>query len=187
MTSTPSLPDYQDITKILEHAHSQFDASQVHGLFCGLICAEPGLAEPISWEKLLFRSEQKPNNMGSLYELYETSYHLLSEFSFEFSLLLPTDTLDINARAESLGLWCQGFLTGLEQGKIPLKKREASDVTDALNDIIQIAEVSFGDIVENDEDETAYFELVEYVRLSVLMIFQDLKVERPRDEDNILH
>ena len=30
-------------------------------------------------------------------------------------------------------------------------------------------------IIDDDEDETAYFELVEYVRLGVLLIFQELK------------
>jgi uncharacterized protein YgfB (UPF0149 family) len=46
-----------------------------------------------------------------------------------------------------------------------------------LDDITEISEINFGDIAENDEDESAYFELVEYVRLSVLMIFHELKID----------
>ena len=114
----------------------------------------------------------------------------MSEFSFEFTLLLPEDTADINFRTEALGLWCQGFLTGLNQSKIPIEEITSPEVTDALNDIMEVAQVEFGDIPSTDEDETAYYELVEYVRLVVLMVYHELKssplIERG-DNDDLLH
>ncbi len=126
-------------------------------------------------EKSILGKNKNPKYRESLQQLYEISYHQMSEFSFEFALLLPDDDININARTEALSLWCQGFLTGLKKSNVPIENREESDVTETINDILEIAQVKYGDIAEDDEDETAYFELIEYVRLGVLMIFQDLK------------
>lgn len=187
MTTTPSLPSYSEVASALKKTAGHYNASQVHGLMCGLICATSGQADT-HWEKMLFGKEKNPQIEEILQELYENSFHQISEFSFEFSLLLPDDDNDINQRAEALGLWCQGFLTGLEQAKVPIKNREPSEVTEALDDLIEISQVNYGDISSSDEDETAYFELVEYVRLAALMIFHDLNSggasDAPNPEEN---
>ena len=81
----------------------------------------------------------------------------MNQFSFEYNLLLPNDDTDINVRAEALGIWCQGFLTGLQQAEISLEKHANTELTDAIKDITEIAQISYGDIPSTDEDETAYF------------------------------
>ncbi len=189
MTQTPALPNYADIADLLTSAESTFNPAQLHGLLCGYVCATSG-QDNQNLEEFVLKKSKKPKYRELIQELYEISYHQMSEFSFEFALLLPGDNDNINARTEALGLWCQGFLTGLEQSNIPIKNREESDVTETLNDFIEIAQVNYGEITDNDEDETAYFELMEYVRLGVLMIFQDLKTGNPdqlSDENRQLH
>lgn len=190
MTHPSSLPTYFEIGGALQEAGLDFNPSQVHGLLCGYICAMAGKAKN-SWEKLLPGCEKNPACKELLEQLYEMSYHEMTEFSFDFAILLPEDEADINYRTEALGLWCQGFLTALEQANVPIRGRQESEVTDAINNMIEIAQVNYGDITENDEDETAYFELAEYVRLAVLMIFQDLRSDsttpkKPR-KSNQLH
>jgi uncharacterized protein YgfB (UPF0149 family) len=185
MTEIPTLPSYQSVESALKKAGANFNASQVHGLFCGLICATSGEQKENVWKKLLFGKEGKTNGLETFEHLYEMSYHLLSEFSFEFSLLLPTDSKSISVRTEELGLWCQGFLSGLEKFHTVILARATEDVREALNDIIEIAQVNFDNLTDSDDDENAYFELVEYVRLSVLMIFQDLRSNHKVDEQNL--
>jgi len=183
MSYTTQLPSYTELTEALQKTQSEFDAAQVHGLLCGFICGTSGELDA-QWEKLVAGSKKNSNTHVLLQELYETSYHQLSEFSFEFSLLLPDDGNDINTRTESLGLWCQGFLAGLRQANVQIENREPSEMTEALDDIIEIAQVSYGDISENEDDESAYFELLEYVRLAVLMIYHELKSDNlPADTD----
>ena len=189
MNETPALPDYSEVSAALIEMQSDYNPSQIHGLFCGYICATSGKINR-EWEKLLFGKHQDHPAKAQMQQLYEISYHQMSEFSFEFSLLLPDDNTDINARAEALGLWCQGFLTGLEQSTVSIQKHPDSEIQDALHDLVEIAQVNFGDMSDSDEDETAYFELVEYVRLSALMIFHELKKSNPNaasDENNVLH
>jgi len=183
MSQEPSLPSYNVLTKMIQKFQPTADAAQTHGLLCGYICAMTGATENI-WDRIFPDVKKNKKVYELLQEVLETSYHLLSEFSFEFRLILPTDKTDINARAEALGLWCQGFLTGLELGYVPIEDREPGQVTEALDDIIEISEISFGEIAENDEDESAYFELVEYVRLSVLMIYHELKTENTPETTN---
>lgn len=176
MSTTSSFPTYKEVATALKKSPANYNAAQVHGLMCGLICATSGKSNT-RWEPIILGNEKDPQMREILQRLYETSYHQMSEFSFEFGLLLPDDKIDINERTEALGLWCQGFLTGLEQGKVPIENREPSEVTETIEDLIEISQVNYGDLTSSDEDETAYFELVEYVRLAALMIFHELNAD----------
>lgn len=178
MSIDSNTPSYNEVTSALKKNPAKFNAAQIHGLFCGLICGTASKKRD-HWEKLLPELNDQPKTQELLQQLHESSFHQLSEFSFEFSLLLPSDTHELRERTEALGLWCQGFITGLTKAHVRIENREDSDVTEAINDIIEIAQVNFGDTPDDENDETAYFELVEYVRLAVLMIFHEIKSEHP--------
>jgi uncharacterized protein YgfB (UPF0149 family) len=188
MTHTTQ-PSYEEFTEALANSDSSFQPAQVHGLFCGYICANSG-AEESRWEKIILGKNKNIASREMLQQLYEFSYQQMNEFSFEFMLLLPDDEEDINTRTEALGLWCQGFLAGLEQSNIKIKRKGKDEFTETLNNLIEIAQVTYGDLEENEEDETAYFELVEYVRLAALMVFQELsskKTPKDPDQNTLLH
>lgn len=186
MSEMSPLPSYADLTDALDKIQSPLHPSEVHGLICGIICIAESGAED-HWENLIKGPKSSKQSSEVLRQLYTASFEEISQFSFEFALELPDTGTDITARAECLGLWCQGFLTGLEQASSPITERTSEEVKDALNDLTEIAQVKYEDISSNDEDETAYFELVEYVRLVVLMIYHDLNTEAPPGEENILH
>ncbi len=174
MTLLSSLPNYAEVTQTLKSEETPFLPAQVHGYICGLLCATGGKIDN-SWQNIVLGEKINRSTRDLLQQIFEVSFHLISEFSFEFAILLPDDKADLNLRSEALGAWCQGFLAGLKQCKVPLEDREPSEITDTLNDIIEIAQVNYGDLKSNDEDENAYFELVEYVRLAVLMLFHEMK------------
>lgn len=44
-----------------------------------------------------------------------------------------------------------------------------------MNDVIEIAKMNYEAVVASEEDEAAYVELVEYVRMAVILIYQDLR------------
>lgn len=185
MSRASSLDEFQELASALKKAGSDFHASQVHGLICGLICTTPKKFDNQIWKKRILGKKNKVAE-NLLHQLLETTYHELTEFSLEFSLLLPDDETDINDRTEALGLWCQGFLTGFGQ----VENREKNDVGDAIHDLIEIANVSYGQIPGNEEDEHAYIELAEYIRLAVLMIFQETRTDgskKNRDVKNYFH
>ena len=183
MSDSSSLPSYTDLSDSLQKIQPNTAVAQVHGIICGFLCGTEESDDGL-WQVIFPQAKKSKKGENLLKEIYEATYHQLSEFSFEFQLLLPDDEIDINGRAEALGLWCQGFLMGLKHANIPVQNHPKEEIKEALDDIIEIAKINFGDIPTNEEDETAYFELVEYVKLSVLMIFHELQVDTTQVTDD---
>ncbi len=189
MNQTVTLPSYADTTEALQNMESDIPSAEAHGLLCGIICTTRGKID-MGWEKLLSGAQKNQQSVELLRQLYGVSFQQLTDFSLDFALLLPNDEADINERAEALGIWCQGFLTGLQQNPQIIEDSASPEVTEALNDITEIAQINYGDITDTDEDEKAYLELVEYVRLAVLMLYQEFNANMQSDEaseSNALH
>lgn len=168
-----SLPSYTQLSEALSQTALKLHASQVHGLICGILCGNP--QSTAAWEELVTGSKESGKSHDLLQELYDLSAKQLDEFLFEFQLLLPADSDDLPVRAEALTLWCQGFLTGLKMVQVQIIDREPGEITEAINDLIEIAKMNYEEVVASEEDEAAYVELVEYVRMAVILIYQDLR------------
>ena len=188
MSASP-LPSYEKLVTLFKKTKSDLNPAQTHGILCGHLCITPGLGEvPPQFEMSILHEKKAESSFAVLSDLYQASYQSLKQFSFEFSLVLPNDKTDINSRVEALGLWCQGFLIGLEQSQVSLQKHPEKEIAEALDDIAEIAQVSFGDIPDNDEEEAAYLELVEYTRLTALMLFNTLQSTLfSQQNDMLLH
>jgi uncharacterized protein YgfB (UPF0149 family) len=168
------LPTYTELDLALSKTQSKMHPSQVHGLICGILC---GNADTQSeWETLMSGGEKiSPSVHQTLQALYDATQKQLSDFLFELQILLPAEAVELPQRAEALTLWCQGMLTGLKLSQVPITDREPSELTEAINDFIEIAKMNYEDVVSNEEDEVAYTELVEYVRMAVILIYQELQ------------
>lgn len=189
MSQAITYPDYNQITDALRDTSATISPAEAHGLLCGVICATPDTTKP-EWERLVLGTTPDPSAFDTLQQLFLSSVTQMSEFELEFTLVLPDDEVSINDRAEALGTWCQGFLVGLQQGTLSLGDNAEAEGAEALNDIAEIAQVSYGDIASAEEDETAYVELVEYVRLAVLMLYHEFRTVPPgsaTSNDNLLH
>lgn len=168
-----SLPKYNELSQALKQTTLKLHPSQVHGLICGILCGPK--QNKSAWEDLVTGAKTTDKTHKILENLYSSSANLLNDFLIEFQLILPTDTKTLPMRAEALTLWCQGFLTGLKLVNIPIVNREPGEITEAINDIIEIAKMNYEEVVANEEDEVAYTELVEFIRVAVILIYQDLK------------
>lgn len=167
-----TLPTYQELSQALLATPHKSHASQVHGLICGLLSGQPH--SDGAWEEAILGYKPTGPLQTLLQQVYEQSKQQLQEFLFELQLLLPTDDEQLAERAEALSLWCQGYLTGLKIAQIPLEDRAPSETTEAIQDLVEIAKMNYEEVVEDEEDESAYAELVEYVRMAVILIYQDL-------------
>lgn len=184
-----SLPNYRELNQALSKTTLKLHPSQVHGLVCGVICGNPDT--DAAWEELITGGKDPARTHEVLQELYKASVKQLDEFLFEFQLMLPDDDDDLPVRAEALTLWCQGLLTGLKLVQVPIVDREPGEMTEAINDIIEIAKMNYEEVVASEEDEEAYVELVEYVRMAAILIYQDLReaetAKKSRSSSNHLH
>jgi uncharacterized protein YgfB (UPF0149 family) len=183
------MPSYHELNQMLDKTTLKLHPSQVHGLICGILSGNPNSSA--AWEELVTGGEETAQTHGLLQALFDASLKQLEDFLFEFQLILPPDEDGLTIRAEALTLWCQGYLTGLKLAQVQIIGREPGDITEAINDMIEIAKMNFEEVVASDEDEAAYIELVEYVRMAVILVYQDMRepgtVKKTNSSSNHLH
>ena len=166
---------FQDLDETLRRAGAACDAAESHGMLCGALCA--GLESDRPWidhilDEASGSGEAQQACRRSLSALRDSTHALLAGGSLEFAPLLPDDETGLADRTDALGEWCQGFLFGLGLAGTRIKPEEMSEETnEVLKDLGQIAQAGF----EGDEDETAYAEVVEYVRVGVQLLYEELR------------
>jgi len=184
-----ALPSYAELNRVLKKTALKLHPSQAHGLMCGLFFGSPKLQQG-AWEEVVAGKKLSGKSQEVLQAVFDISARQLKEFLFEFDLLLPKDSEDLPVRAEALTLWCQGMLTGLKMAEVQIVGRKPGEVTEAINDLVEIAKMNYENVVATEEDEAAYAELVEYVRMAVIMIYQQLgngDVAPPENVSSHLH
>lgn len=168
-----SLPDYGDLSQVLSQHSLKLHPAQTHGLICGILSGN--LDQTAPWAEMVAGDQVASDLQAILQPLHDASLQQLEDFLFDMQLLLPDDSEPLPVRAEALTLWCQGYLTGLKLTKVQLMHREASEMSEAIHDLTEIAKMNYEEVVANEEDEEAYTELVEFVRMAIILIYQDLR------------
>lgn len=117
--------------------------------------------------------------------LYKDTVEQLEDGNAVFELLLPEDDDSLHERIETLSHWCQNYLSGLGQSGLSGEAPLAADVSEAMRDLAAIAMAESGDSDDaldpyassiDEQDEASFFELVEYVRVAVTLIYAEIKL-----------
>lgn len=183
--------DFATIEQALRACGALGEPAEIHGEFCGLACVMGADAGPAWAASILSDAGEHGGDADeSLRSLAAEAYRALDAGNMELVLLLPTDDQPLEARAESLGFWCQGFMHGLGAGREP-------GATDALlaegiareiiADFSEITRAAFAAEETESEGEAAYMELVEYVRVGVQLVYEDLRRVREASDDDRRH
>ena len=174
--------DHNDVDAALRRCGSDWNAAQAHGLLCGLI-AILGTDGGVRWlERVLPAGTDSDNALVAecrkmLETMFGATWQQLAERQSEFSLLLPPDTEDAAIRAGAMGHWCEGFLHGLvsERSSPELRKRLADEpLSDVIRDLLEISRAAVGEDDDDESNEAAYVELVEYIRVAVQLAYEEL-------------
>lgn len=173
--------EFDTLDESLRRCGSNWGAAQSHGLLAGRLAIAGVTAGP-DW--LLQVLEETDANNAAVAEcrklldrLYQSTFWQLSERLSEFAPLLPDDGEDVQVRAEALGHWCEGFLHGLVSSKHgeDLKKRLAAEpLADIIKDMLQITRAGLDEESDLEENESAYTELVEYLRVAAQLSYEEL-------------
>ncbi|MDH3439505.1 MAG: UPF0149 family protein [Gammaproteobacteria bacterium] len=178
-----------ELDDALRRCGSSWNAGQTHGLLCGRLAVAGADGAQLWFDQVL--SETDPDNAlraeceSMLDSLCTSTWRQLVERQSEFELLLPDEDDSTASRAEALGQWCEGFLHGLisEKHSDPLKERLAAEpLADIIKDMLQITRAMAGDDDAEDE-ESAYVELVEYLRVAAQLTYEELADFRSPEED----
>ena len=113
-----------------------------------------------------------------LRQLFEHTREQLNIEDMSFELLLLDDTHDLAARLSSLSAWCQGFLYSI--GVFGEDKMQSLDAQsqECLSDLLEISKLDHYE-ASSEETEQQFFELVEHVRMSVLMLNETMNPLMP--------
>lgn len=173
-----SEPDFAAVEEALRSAGSLGEPAELHGEYCGLACVMGVDAGPAWAASILSGTDKVAENVREILQSMVTmTWNALDSGDMELTLLLPPDEELLEARAESLGLWCQGFMHGLgaatESGEQnPLL---ADGVTrEIIADFSEITRAAFTADETEAEAESAYMELVEFVRVSAQLAYEEL-------------
>ncbi len=188
LAAMPAL-DYSEIQHVLEDAHSLAEAAEAHGTLAGCLCATVAYRLEDWLAEILPDGEADPQTTEALRGLFESTAGALGAAQMEFSPLLPGDVESIDARATALGLWCQGFLYGLGASSLHDATQLPGDVGEIVRDLSEITRVGVDAEESLESNEGAYAELVEFVRVGVQVVFEELEPLRtpPRRTDGSLH
>jgi len=170
-------PDYDQANAALEGAGFDSTAAEVHGTICGVLASPE--AEKTDWLAAIMDgdssdAENLPKNVSEqLLALYQGARDSLNDENFSFALFIPkAASHDITARTDAIAAWCRGFLLGLSAGGLKEFATLSDNIREALEDLLDIAEVAAEDI-EDEEQEQSLFELEEYIRVVVQLIYDD--------------
>lgn len=171
---------FAEMVRVLEGLGSSVPAAEAHGCLVGALCTSAHY--PMErWLEEIIPDEDRRNDDDSqqpLRLLYADTLNALRGEDMEFEALLPDDDVSLEARAGGLSQWCQGFLYGFAAGAVEgaAKPDELpGNVNEILNDLTHIGRASVELDGDGDEsEEEAYAEVVEYVRVGVQLIHDEL-------------
>jgi len=177
---------YSELENALASVGAEMGAAEAHGLLCGMKSAQEQVDRATWIAQVLENTAPKggdaQNTLVLLTQLYDQGGAALEDPDMTFEPLLPRDDAPMAERAGALAQWCQGFLLGLSLAGISGHSDLGRDINELLRDFTEITQVE-PDPVAEEANESAYAELVEYVRVGTLVILEHLrpKSERRRD------
>jgi yecA family protein len=195
--------DYDALDAALKRCGSSWDAAQAHGLLSGRL-AIAGADSGFEWLEQVLEATD-PNDVlrgeceALLSQLFEATYFQLSDRQSEFEPLLPGDDDSAAERAAALGHWCEGFLHGLVSGRhgSVLKQRLADEpLADIIRDMARLTRAVADEDADDESNEEAYAEIVEYLRVATQLTYEELAdlraedvagQENDGDEPEVLH
>ncbi|MEJ2761302.1 MAG: UPF0149 family protein [Gammaproteobacteria bacterium] len=170
--------EYDDLNKLLRNANAETCAAECHGFLCGQICIA-GFADTRQWHDYL---AVRVDDTAPARECFEGIHSLIGEMlvliaspDFDFQLLLPDDAAPLVDRVEALGEWCHGFLNGFGMSPNNRTALINDECEELIEDFSKICRVGVQEGGSGEEDEQALVELVEYVRLGVVSLFESLQ------------
>ncbi|MEL7310507.1 MAG: UPF0149 family protein [Pseudomonadota bacterium] len=102
-------------------------------------------------------------------------------------LCLPDDEDDLRDRVQELALWAGGFLSGMGEaaalrGEAARDLVGAEPISELLADLSEISKASVKDDALDESNESAYAELVEFLRVAAQLAYDTLSPIRQLDD-----
>lgn len=183
-----SFPDITQLESLLFNLDAALGAIESHGALCGMLCAQ-GATDVSQWMLHVLGEHEESSSAlqqagEKLLQIHRIAVEQMNTSDVKFELMLPDDEEPLEERVSALGVWCQGFVYGLAAGGIKQDTELPENSKELINDILEISRAGYAaddfddsdfDDGDVDEDEIAFIEVSEYVRMGVLLIYEELQ------------
>ncbi len=176
--------NFEQLSEALDLAGAMGDPGELHGQLCGLACVM-GMEAGQAWVMQALADADAPASTVKLAEepliaIAGRSLAALDDGDMSLQLALPHDDAELALRAEALAHWCQGFLHGLGSSASDDSILTEGSTGEIVKDFSEITRAGFESDDNEEEAEAAYAELVEFVRVSAQLVFEELQPFRDK-------
>ncbi len=173
-----STPSFDALAATLASIGALAEPAELHGELCAMACVL-GPAAGAPWVKNVVSGAKSTEGekravADQLDDLAELTLRALDDGDMSLQLFLPDDEESLETRADALGHWCQGFMHGLGATAQSESVLEQGSLAEIIEDFSEITRASFSHDETEEEAEGAYAELVEFVRVSAQLVFEEL-------------
>jgi uncharacterized protein len=171
---------YEEFERVLREARALPEPAEAHGTLAGALCSSRNYGL-IEWLREIL-PDDSPDHAALqapvLKNVYDSMVRTLVGNDADFAPLLPDDDAPLAERADALSLWCQGFLYGLGSGAASDPGTVSTEAGETIRDFTEITHVGVDAGDESEENEVAFAEVLEFVRVGVQLLFVELAPAR---------
>lgn len=173
--------EYAELEDALRRYGANWNAATMHGFLCSRLALR-GPDAASEWLGLVPEGSERDGASRAdcrerMQKLFHATLTALAERQSQFMPLLPDDASPTSMRAEALANWCEGYLHGLVAAKHgePVKSKLGSEpVSDIIRDLLEITRATVDGEAQDESNEEAYTELVEYIRVAAQLVYEEL-------------
>ncbi|MDH5219237.1 MAG: UPF0149 family protein [Gammaproteobacteria bacterium] len=183
--------DHSELERVLVQSHADVEASEAHGLLCGMLCVENHIDVELWLGQVL--GDYDRNDLlvmevrETLVSVYANTLAQLLGGEFELDILLPDDESDLGDRIDELSRWCQGFLFGMSAAGVSNVENLPGDVGEVVQDFLDISKAGYDSEQDEEQNEKAYAEVVEYLRVGAMLVFNEFNQADESDAPPTIH
>lgn len=151
--------------------------AELHGQLCGYLAS--GVTLPLEdWLSMVvefcdIEGWKEEASRAAIVELYTATLTLLQNGEYALVPCMSDDDAELCERGVTLSQWAHGFLAGY--GLSGQKKDLSEETKQILRDFANISgmQAEMRSLEDNNDNEADLTELVEYVRLSAMMLYSE--------------
>ena len=174
---------YDEFVRVLRDARALPDPAEAHGTLAGALCSsrDYGLIEWLHEILPEDSPDEEALQSSVLQNVYDSLVRTLAGNDADFEPLLPDDDAPLMVRADALSQWCQGFLYGLGSGPAADPSKVSVEAGEIIRDFTEITHVGVDAGDDTEENEAAFAEVVEFVRVGVQLLFVEFAPARGQE------
>lgn len=163
--------------RTLGRANVDISSAEIHGVCCGMLVVNQSAGQDTWLNEVLDGNPQDfyvQEARTWLRELFASTRMQLNDPEMGFELFLPEEDA-LESRLEAVQDWCQGFSYGLALAGVKDMKKLPKDSAEWAADVVNIGTSGEFDLDDTEESENALAEIIEYLRVGVLMMNEEMQ------------